>query len=184
MQKMPHLKIPIGTKNGKMRLEGLFDTGGCSTIGYRPYFMAMKKYFPQLVRAVHTLKQHRHADISINGIGGGIEITDIMEIKLPYKSPKGHQACIAIGLAEETPITLIIGLPFIINTGCIMDYDKTICHSSVFNDDWRFTMKPAFRKHASEIEEALETPPGQLAILHTHARDPNRPGGLMFERQE
>jgi hypothetical protein len=56
-QELPHIQLPIA-RNGTGRLEGLLDTGGCSTLGHLPYFMELTKSYPDPVVDTHELQQY------------------------------------------------------------------------------------------------------------------------------
>jgi hypothetical protein len=119
-QELPHIHLPIG-RNGTGRLEGLLDTGGCSTLGHLPYFMELAKSYPDLVVDTHELQQYLLENINISGVGqGAVIVTHIMEIHMPFVI-NGTQTKINIGLAENEPITLLYGLPF--QTSAKMDPD-------------------------------------------------------------
>jgi hypothetical protein len=102
-QELPHIQLPIG-RNGTGRLEGLLDTGGCSTLGHLPYFMELAKSYPDLMVDTHELQQYRLENINISGMGqGAVVITHIMEIHMPFVI-NGTQTKVNIGLAENAPI--------------------------------------------------------------------------------
>jgi hypothetical protein len=110
-QELPHIRLPIG-RNGTGKLEGLLDTGGCSTLGHLPYFMELAKSYPDLVMDVHELQQYRLENINISGVGqGAAVVSHIMEIYMPFII-NGTQTKVNIDLAENAPITLFYGLPF------------------------------------------------------------------------
>jgi hypothetical protein len=141
-QELPHIQLPIG-RNGTGRLEGLLDTGGCSTLGHLPYFMELAKSYPDLVVDIHELQQYRLENINISGVGQGtiIIVTHIMEMHMPFVI-NGTQTKINIGLAENSPITLLYGLPF--QTAAKMDikFGPMTVFSPVFDATFRMIMKP------------------------------------------
>jgi hypothetical protein len=89
-QRLPHLALPVGrTKSEMVFLEGLWDTGGCSTIGWKPFFDRLREKYPSMFRAYHDLKRDRIEPIRIGGIGGRIHITHLCEIYLSYQLDGG-----------------------------------------------------------------------------------------------
>mmetsp|Transcript_29893 Transcript_29893/g.49614 ORF Transcript_29893/g.49614 Transcript_29893/m.49614 type:complete len:821 (+) Transcript_29893:461-2923(+) len=137
---MPHIAIPFGNlKQGIVRITGLLDTGGCSSIGHLDYFMQVAKVYPHLVGRIITLKDLRKEDITIGGIGGRIAITHIMELQLPYcygESGNSKHYHKAVGLTKDLPITFIIGLPFQKSCRAVIDHDADRVYSKLFNDHW------------------------------------------------
>jgi hypothetical protein len=130
----------------------LYDSGGCSTIGHRGYFLALKDKVPEIIAAHHILKDVNEADIPIGGIGGGIAIKEILEVWMPYRIGEDH-AKLSIGLADEVPITLIIGLPFIIAAETVPDYRNGTCRSEKFGDTWSLVLKKNHRKSIQALED-------------------------------
>ena len=48
---------------------------------------------------------------------------------------------LVVGLGENMPMTLLIGLPFQQSAHCVIDIGNKVCHSSVFNTSWKLTFK-------------------------------------------
>ena len=46
-----------------------------------------------------------------------------------------------VGLGENMPMTLLIGLPFQQLAHCVIDIGNKVCHSSVFNTSWKLMFK-------------------------------------------
>jgi hypothetical protein len=171
MDKLLHVKVPIGIPNTqgimpKYHLEGLFDTGGCSSMGYEPYFLEIQRQCPQLVKEIVVLDKIKHKKINIGGVGGLIQIERIMYLYMPY-TWSGEWAMIAVGLSQKLPITMIIGLPFIMNTKSIMDYDNECVYARVFQAKWKVALKTPFRKPPSAVKAIMEQSPGTMRVFHS-----------------
>jgi hypothetical protein len=149
-QELPYIQLPIG-RNGTGKLEGLLDTGGCSTLGHLPYFMQLAISYPDLVVDVHELQQYRLENINISGVGqGAVVVTHIMEIHMPFVI-NGTQTKINIGLADNAPITLLYGLPFQTSAKMDIKFGSMTVYSPVFDATFRMTMKPPHRKHPDSV---------------------------------
>jgi hypothetical protein len=89
---LPFIDVPIGrviAENGHTQdyLCGLADTGGCCTMAWKPYmFFQLKDKFPEYVEEHMVLKERQFKDIKIGGIQGGVFITDVMPLYLPFTS--------------------------------------------------------------------------------------------------
>ena len=152
-RELPHVRIPVG-KGKSHTIEGLLDTGGCSTLGHYPYFAKVASMHPDIVAATYELRERHMEPIRIGGIGGRIEITHVMEMWMPYIM-KGHATKISIGLSEDLPITCIIGLPFIIATKVVLDADAQTAYSKLFNCTWPTSMKPPHLKPLETLDHPI-----------------------------
>ena len=162
---LPHIKIPVGkhTRDG-LWLEGLFDTGGACNMGDLAYWKVVAERFPDIQANFHVLEEHSIRPISIGGIGAGrVEITHLMEIWLPWVIG-GNQAKCVIGLGDNMPLTLLLGLPFIQASKCNVDVDNLMVHSRVFNADWKLTMKIPHKKTIRALDVA-ESSPGRTVLF-------------------
>jgi hypothetical protein len=72
---LPHL-FPIGRgdKDGTRadaKLKGLLESGGCCTMGQRPYFLLLKDKYPKLIKNHVHLEESGNENICIGGLNGG-----------------------------------------------------------------------------------------------------------------
>ena len=159
---LPHLKLPVGKQGNGYNLEGLFDTGGCSNLGWTPYFLKLADKHPQLIASIHKLEDKRMETIKIGGIGGRIEVTHILEMWMPYVH-NGKPTKINIGLSTGLPITCIIGLPFHIGTKSVIDLDMQRVDSKTLGCSWRLVMKPPHRRPLETLDHPLTT--GKISLM-------------------
>jgi hypothetical protein len=122
-------------------------------MGYRPYFLKIAEKYPDLIANHHVLNHAWDETVKIGGIGGRIEITDILEMWMPYKYG-GECTRLNIGLSDDLPITCIVGIPFATATKCVYDADENKVTSKLLGCTWKVTMKMAARK----LTETLEYP--------------------------
>ena len=170
---LPHIKIPVGkhTRDG-LWLEGLFDTGGACNMGDLAYWKVVAERFPDIQANFHVLEEHSIRPISIGGIGAGrVEITHLMEIWLPWVIG-GIQAKCVIGLGDNMPLTLLLGLPFIQASKCNVDVDNLMVHSRVFNADWKLTMKIPHKKTIRALDVAESSPGRTILFANQNAVSP------------
>jgi hypothetical protein len=74
---------------------------------------------------------------------------------------------IAVGLSPKLLITMIVGLPFIMNTKSIMDYDNECVYARVFQAKWKVALKTPFRKPPSAVKAIAEQSPGTMRVFHS-----------------
>jgi hypothetical protein len=159
---LPHLKLPVGKQGNGYNLEGLFDTGGCSNLGWTPYFLKLADKHPQLVASIHKLEDKQMETIKIGGIGGRIEVTHILEMWMPYVH-NGKPTKINIGLSTGLPITCIFGLPFQIGTKSVIDLDVQRVDSKTLGCSWRLVMKPPHRRPLESLDHPVTT--GKISLM-------------------
>lgn len=123
-------------------------------MGWKPYFLKIQELYPELIAYHCVLKDKQYDDIKIGGIGGSVEITDVMQIKLPYMY-QGKPASFLIGLTDDLPVTCLIGLPFHQNVEAVFDISKQTVYTPVLNTEWKILMKPPHRKPLSTLDHAI-----------------------------
>ena len=62
---------------------------------------------------------------------------------------------LVIGLGENMPMTLLIGLPFQVASQCVIDVGNLKCHSNLFNSTWKLTLKRPMRKDVRMLDAAM-----------------------------
>ena len=150
---LPHVCIPVG-KQGQSTVEGLLDTGGACTMGDLIYWREVAARNPQLVLRLEELHTHLIKPIAIGGVGEGkVEVTHVLELWMPW-IVNGVESRLVIGLGEKMPVTLLIGLPFIVAAQCTLDLGNLKCHSHVFNDTWKLTLKVPHKKTLRSLDAA------------------------------
>jgi hypothetical protein len=163
---LPCLAVPIGKGDVRpfVNLEGLLDTGGCSNLGWLPYFQELARVAPHTVARFFSLKEKQMEDIRIGGIGGHIVITHMIELWMPYIL-YNKRVKITIGLSNDLPINCILGTPFTIMAQLVYDAHAKTVHSKLLGVDWIVEMKKPSRK---DVENILENA--------RRAWNPNRSG--------
>jgi hypothetical protein len=140
---LPHLFLPIGRGDeegeGDAKLKGLLDSGGCCTMGHRPYFLLLKEKHPQLIKNHVHLQESRYENIRIGGLKGGIEITEMIELWLPFADAEGNSS-LTLGLSEDLPITTLFSLPFQIKAKLTIDLAAPSAYSKVFRETFTVEM--------------------------------------------
>jgi hypothetical protein len=161
---LPHVVlIPVGC-NGEATIEGLLDTRGACTMGDLIYWCEMASRCPQLVAQFDELSDHQEKPISIGGVGAGkVEITHIIGLWLPWTVGR-QDSKLVIGLGENMPVTLLIGLPFQIAMQCVMDIGQLKCHSVVFNSTWKLTLKVPHKKTVRALDAVVSSPGKHMAL--------------------
>jgi hypothetical protein len=92
-------------------------------------------------------------------------IEKIMYIYMPYRH-QGQWATIAVGLSDQLPITMIIGLPFILATKSEMDHDEEVVHAKLFKAKWKLTLKTPFCKPPNAVRHIATQSPGTMRVFH------------------
>jgi hypothetical protein len=163
VSELPHVVIPVGRK-GEAMIEGLLDTGGACTMGDLIYWREVASRCPHLIAQFEELSNHQEKPISIGGVGAGkVEITHIMGIWLPWLVGN-KDSKLVIGLGENMPVTLLIGLPFQIATQCVMDIGQLKCHSVVFDTTWKLTLKVPHKKTIRSLDAFVDSPAKRMAL--------------------
>jgi hypothetical protein len=153
---LPHVHIPIG-KQSSATAEGLLDTGGACTMGDISYWSEVAKRMPHLIAHYEELTQHQEKPISIGGVGAGkVMITHVMGVWLPWAIGKDDTKLV-IGLGENMPMTLLIGLPFQVAAQCVIDIGNLTCHSATFNTTWKLTLKRPQRKDIRCLDAVMSS---------------------------
>ena len=168
---MPHVNIPVG-RQGQALIEGLLDTGGACTMGDLIYWQAVCDRMPELVAHFDKLEVHSEQPIAIGGVGpGSVHITHVMGVWLPWVV-SGQDSKLLIGLGDNMPVTLLIGLPFQINAQVTIDVANEKCYSAVFGTTWKMTMKPPHKKTLRTLDSIMSsgTAAKRLSLL-----GPSRP---------
>lgn len=149
--KLPHVIIPVG-KMGQATVEGLLDTGGACTMGDLIYWKEVVVRHPELVAEFSELSDHQEKPISIGGVGAGkVEITHILGLWLPWMVGN-KESKLVIGLGENMPVTLLIGLPFQVATQCVLDIGQLKCHSVLFNSTWKLSLEVPHKKTIRSLD--------------------------------
>ena len=151
---LPHVDLPVG-KQGVDTIEGLLDTGGACTMGDIEYWTEVSKRRPDIISHYEELSQHQEKPISIGGVGAGkVLITHVMGVWLPWMIGN-EETKLVIGLGENMPMTLLIGLPFQVSAQCLIDIGNLKCHSVTFNATWKLTLKTPQRKDIRTLDAAM-----------------------------
>jgi hypothetical protein len=140
---LPFMKLPIGRgtdEDDKSYLSGLYDSGGCCTMGWLEYHEMIHTKHPQYVREFICLEEGQFENIAIGGIKDSVAITHMIEYWLPY-ADKGANATITLGLTADLPINTLFGLPFQIKAKMKADFNKQVVYSKIFHDTFSLEMK-------------------------------------------
>ena len=153
---LPFIDVPIGrviTETGHTQdyLRGLADTGGCCTMAWKPYMLRLKEKFPQYVEEHTVLKERQFEDIKIGGIQGGVYITDIMTMFLPFTTD-GENHRIMFGLTDDLPINVLYGLPFLLQAQITLDMDAQTARSRLLGASFKLTMRSPKRSDITTID--------------------------------
>jgi hypothetical protein len=144
-EKLPFLNLPIGrdvTPDGtdKGFLAGLYDTGGCCNMGWSEYYHALKDKYPQFIAEHVHLEDSKYENIHIGGLNGGIEITEMMKLWLPF-TDNGAHATLTLGLSADLPVNTLFGLPFQIQAKMKLDIHKQRIYSEVFQEEFKVQLR-------------------------------------------
>ena len=153
---LPHTDIPIG-KNAEATAEGMLDTGGACTMGDLGYWKEVTLRMPNVVAHFEELAQHQEKPIQIGGVGSGsVLITHVIGLWLPW-TIGGEDTKLVIGLGENMPMTLLIGLPFQIAAQVNIDIGNLKCYSKTFDTTWKMTLKRPQRKDIRTLDAIMST---------------------------
>ena len=138
---MPFLEMPIGDNyENNTTLKGLFDSGGCCNLGWKPHHLRVAEKHPELTREVTELSVHNYEPIKIGGIEGHVKITHLISYRLPCETDaKSHT--LTIGLTDTLPLNTLCGLPFIVKANLKPDWKRQTVHSDVFEDELNLVME-------------------------------------------
>lgn len=144
-EKLPFLNLPIGrdvTPDGtdKGHLSGLYDTGGCCNMGWTEYYHALAEKYPQFIAEHIHLEDNKYENIQIGGLNGGIAITEMMKLWLPF-TDNGSHATLTLGLSADLPVNTLFGLPFQIQAKMKLDIHKHRIYSEVFHEEFKVQMR-------------------------------------------
>jgi len=153
---LPFIDVPIGrviTESGHTQdyLRGLADTGGCCTMAWKPYMLRLKEKFPQYVEEHTVLKERQFEDIKIGGIQGGVYITDVMTLFLPFTTD-GENHRIMFGLTDDLPINVLYGLPFLLQAQITLDMDAQTARSRLLGASFKLTLRSPKRLDITTID--------------------------------
>ena len=153
---LPHIDLPVG-KRAQATVEGLLDTGGACTMGDVKYWSEVAKRMPEIVAHFEELSEHQEKPISIGGVGtGSVKITHVMGLWLPWMIGC-DETKLVIGLGENMPMMLLIGLPFQVAAQCVIDIGNLKCHSGTFNTSWKLTLKSPQRRDLRSLDAAMSS---------------------------
>ena len=139
---LPFLIMPIGLDiDDGYDLKGLYDTGGCCTMGWLSYHLKIAKDHPQIVKEVIVLEEQRFEPIKIGGIEGSVKITHIIVYYLPWRTSTGEHDNLSVGLTETLPLNTLYGLPFIVKAGLTPRWDQQVIHSHHFQNEFQLVME-------------------------------------------
>ena len=151
---LPHIDLPIG-KKAQATAEGLLDTGGACTMGDITYWSEVAKRNPELIAHFEELADHKEKPILIGGVGAGsVIITHVMGIWLPWMVGR-DETKLVVGLGENMPMSLLIGLPFQVAAQCVIDIGNLKCHSNTFNTSWKLTLKSPQKKDLRSLDAVM-----------------------------
>ena len=98
-------------------------------MAWKPYMLRLKDKFLEYIKEHTVLKKERQfEDIKIGGIQGGVFITDVMTLYLPFTSD-GENHGIMFGLTNDLPINVLYGLPFLLQAQITLDMDAQTARS-------------------------------------------------------
>ena len=158
------LQFPIGLdSSNKVMLRGLYDTGGCCNMGWKPYHLEIAEKHPELVKQVFDLEKVQYENIKIGGIKDGVEIDSIIEYYLPYQDHQGDNRTLMIGLTESLPINTLYGLPFIIKAQLVPFFHKNACTSQFFKEEYELNMEPPGRYPVEHLHRNVTPTPTYMA---------------------
>jgi hypothetical protein len=141
-----------------MSLEGLADSGGCSTLAQCEYILALVEKHPGVLVRAHKFKEHQQGNIRIGGISGGIEITHLVEIKMAYRNSRGGTKMV-VGLADDSPISMIYGLPFLLQADASMHFSDQVLEFKALNVNWKIWYKTPTSKNKKDVDKVKPRPP-------------------------
>ena len=121
------------------------------------YWSEVAKRNPELISHFEELADHKEKPISIGGVGAGsVIITDIMGIWLPWQIGR-DETKLVVGLGENMPMSLLIGLPFQVAAQCVIDIGNLKCHSNTFNTSWKLTLKSPQKKDLRSLDAVMSS---------------------------
>jgi hypothetical protein len=153
---LPFIDVPIGrviAENGQPQdyLRGLADTGGCCTMAWKPYMLRLKEKFPHYIEDHTVLKERQFEDIRIGGIQGGVFITDVMTLFLPFTTD-GSNHRIMLGLTDDLPINVLYGLPFLLQAQITLDMDAQTAKLRLLGTAFKLTLRSPKRLDIETID--------------------------------
>ena len=153
---LPHAYIPIG-KDGRATAEGMMDTGGACTMGDLAYWSEVATRFPEKIAHFEELSVYQEKPINIGGVGAGkVQITHVMGLWLPWIIGT-DETKLVVGLGDNMPVTLLVGLPFLLAAQVTLDLSNMKCHSKVFNATWKLDLKRPQRKDMRTLDAAVSS---------------------------
>ena len=153
---LAHVDFKVG-KQGEASIEGMADTGGACNMGDFDYWYQVVLRYSSIVAHFDELEQKSLKPIAIGGVGAGqVFITHILALWLPWKIGN-RDTKLVIGLGKNMPVTLLIGLPFLITAQATIDLAELRLYSKVFNTTWRLTLKRPFKKDERSLDAIMST---------------------------
>ena len=124
-------------------------------MGCLSYWGEIAKRFPHLIAHYDQLSEHQEKPITIGGVGAGkVMITHVLAIHLPWMIGR-EPTKLVVGLGDNMPMTLLIGLPFQIAAKVSIDIGNLTCHSATFNTTWEGTLKKPLKKDTRTLDAVV-----------------------------
>jgi hypothetical protein len=165
-ERLPSIKIPIGSHEDDMSLLGILDTGAGATLGYLPYHQEVSRRFPQVVMEYTSLKTKDYYEEHIGGVdgnGSAVTVSAAIRYALPY-TVQGHRAQLVIALTNELADNTIFGVTMHKKCGFIINLENDTVHSQVFGD----TFKIEYRVPSRDESPPWQTPgTGNVTLVTT-----------------
>ena len=137
-------------------------------MAWKPYMLRLKDKFPEYVKEHTVLKEHKDKfpeyveehtvlkerqfkDIKIGGIQGGVFMTDVMTLYLPFTSD-GENHRIMFGLTDDLPINVLYGLPFLLQAQITLDMDAQTARSRLLGTSFKLTLRSPKRLDITTID--------------------------------
>jgi hypothetical protein len=99
-----------------------------------------------------VLKERQFEDIKIGGIQGGVFITDVMTLYLPFTSD-GENHRIMFGLTDDDlPINVLYSLPFLLQAQITLDMDAQTARSRLLGASFKLTLRSPKRLDITTID--------------------------------
>ena len=118
---------------------------------WKLYMLRLKEKFPQYVEEHTVLKERQFEDIKIGGIQGGVFITDVMTLFLPFTTD-GENHRIMFGLTDDLPINVLYGLPFLLQAQITLDMDAQTARSRLLGASFKLTLRSPKRLDITTID--------------------------------
>ena len=172
---LPHTTIHIGNDRLAFKLKVAMDTCAGLNLGHYSYHAALKDMYPNAVAKFQDLTETGQS-IRIGGVeagAGGVVITHVITYWLPFLV-QGERARISFGLSDSVAATALLGLGFIRNTRCNLnfeDIDNPSVYIGALNKTLRLTLEePSLRPVPSrqDATHSYYAPAKSEATVTTH----------------